>query len=101
VRRAGHLRSKYGISLEDYEKLLERQGGVCGICGAVPEACSGNVGRLGPMLSVDHDHTCCPGVKTCGKCIRGIVCGACNRALGFVDLVGLAVIAKYLNVSTY
>lgn len=31
---------------------------------------------------VDHDHSCCPAGKFCDKCIRGILCGLCNRMLG-------------------
>jgi len=31
---------------------------------------------------VDHDHTCCPGDKTCGKCVRGILCAKHNVGLG-------------------
>lgn len=27
---------------------------------------------------VDHDHACCAGSRSCGKCVRGIVCVSCN-----------------------
>jgi hypothetical protein len=35
---------------------------------------------------VDHDHTCCPTrERTCGQCIRGLLCGACNTHLGYIE----------------
>lgn len=61
---------KYGISLEQYQVLLD-QG--CEICGSKHR------------LQIDHDHSCCPGQKTCGKCVRGILCAKHNRMLGFVN----------------
>jgi hypothetical protein len=97
VRRAGHLRTKYGITLEQYEAMAETQGGVCAICGGPPEKGARKIGRLGPVFSVDHDHACCPGKITCGKCIRGLICERCNTAMGFVDMVGLDKIVSYLR----
>lgn len=31
---------------------------------------------------VDHDHACCPGRQSCGRCVRGYVHHSCNVALG-------------------
>lgn len=34
---------------------------------------------------VDHDHACCSGDRSCGQCIRGMLCGSCNMGLGQVE----------------
>jgi len=61
------LKSKYGITLEQFENLLKSQGGVCRI---FKNKCS-----VYAYLSVDHDH------KT-GQ-VRGLLCRSCNLVLGF------------------
>jgi hypothetical protein len=35
-------------------------------------------------LNVDHDHRCCPGDQSCGKCVRGLLCRTCNRIEGLL-----------------
>jgi len=62
---------QYRITLKDYEDMYESQKGLCLIC-------------LLPfdVLAIDHDHSCCPGNKSCGKCIRGLLCHFCNTSLG-------------------
>lgn len=69
-----HRLHYYGITAAQYDAMLERQGGGCAICG---EQCTS-----GRRLAIDHDHTCCPGDKTCGKCVRGLLCGPCNQGIG-------------------
>jgi hypothetical protein len=54
----------YGISLEDYDVMFERQGGACAICK-----------RTGLTLCVDHCHLT-------GE-VRGLLCIRCNSAIGF------------------
>lgn len=60
------LRNKFGITLQDYRRLLDEQDGKCAICG---ETC-----RTGKRLAVDHDHSN-------GK-VRGLLCQDCNTAIG-------------------
>ena len=58
------LKSKFGITLADYNAMLEEQKGVCAICGEVGAK----------SLHVDHCHTT-------GR-IRGLLCFRCNNAIG-------------------
>lgn len=67
----------HGITAERYAEMLAAQGGVCAIC---RKACS-----TGRRLAVDHDHSCCPGSRSCGQCIRGLLCMKCNAGLGHLD----------------
>lgn len=75
IPEAPNLRRKFGITEEQYQEMLATQRGVCWICHEGP-------GKR--RLSVDHDHACCPGSTTCGKCIRGLLCGRCNAAIGML-----------------
>lgn len=77
VNRRANLKAKFGLSVEDYNRMLVEQGGKCAICGTTDPG-----GRWGTNFAVDHDHSCCPGQKTCGKCIRQLICSPCNVGLG-------------------
>lgn len=81
---------KYGLSPTDYIDLLNSQGGVCAICKKSP-------GKK--RLVIDHDHHCCPEKSSCRDCIRGLLCGFCNVALGFFkdDVSSLNNAVKYLE----
>ena len=61
----------YGMSLEQYDKLLAAQNGGCAICGS-KEAKTKRNGRF----CIDHDH------KT-GE-LRGLLCAPCNRGIGLL-----------------
>jgi hypothetical protein len=61
---------KYGLTIEQYNTMLQRQGGVCAICKKSETMAT----TVTWSLSVDHDH------KT-KKC-RGLLCTACNQLLG-------------------
>lgn len=83
ARRDAYLRRQYGISSEQYDALLESQGRRCAIC-QVHENESTILGGEGTRrrFAVDHDHSCCPTSRSCGECVRGILCHLCNVALG-------------------
>jgi len=86
--RDKNLRKRFGITLDQYNKMFEEQDGRCAICGKEETIIrhSDDV-----SLAVDHDH------KT-GK-IRKLVCHSCNVGLGFfsddVELLEKAI--KYLK----
>lgn len=69
-----YVQKTYSLGDQDYGYLYEFQGGVCAICNRANGATR--------RLSVDHDHACCKGSTSCGKCVRGLLCRPCNDLLG-------------------
>ncbi len=69
-RYAGHLR-QYGLSYEQYEKMLWDQNGLCAICGRRQSKAQSE------RLHVDHDH------KT--GAVRALLCMPCNMGLGHFE----------------
>ncbi len=66
-RQAYNRKRKYGLSRDDYQGLLESQGGACAICPKLPaESVHG-------VLVVDHDHAT--------GAVRGLLCHPCNVGL--------------------
>jgi len=71
-KRAQKYRYRYGIDIEDYNSLLDKQDGKCAIC------YSKNFGRAGAKhFVVDHCHRN-------GK-VRGLLCHRCNMGIGFFN----------------
>lgn len=75
-KRDMRLRRQYAMTIDDYYSMLKSQGGVCAICGSTEP-----VGR-GNWFAVDHDRSCCPTDRTCGKCVRALLCSHCNLFIG-------------------
>lgn len=67
----GHkLKSLYGISIADKQKMYENQKGKCAICNK-------NMPLVGNDCNIDHNH------KT-GQ-IRGLLCRSCNNHLAYIE----------------
>lgn len=67
---------KYGLTLEQLDGMYEAQDYRCAWCGRHESECPKQ------KLCVDHDHDCCPGYKSCGKCVRRLLCDDCNMVEG-------------------
>ena len=82
--RRDALKRKYGLSLEDYQRLLAEQNGVCALCGFPPSP--KKFGRL----VVDHCH------KT--SRVRGLLCRKCNVQLSlWGEDEAPSLLSHYLN----
>jgi len=69
---------QYSVSPEQYKEMFDAQLGLCAICKRPDPD--------GRQLSIDHNHKCCPSqAKCCGKCVRGLLCGRCNRLLPLAE----------------
>jgi hypothetical protein len=73
ILKNGWLKRLYGITLNQYNELLESQNGACAICGK-RETATGTYSNKIRSLAVDHNHVT-------GK-IRGLLCYDCNTSLG-------------------
>ena len=82
------LKRAYGITLDEYEKLLSKQDKKCAICGIDNNGKYRNKPRA---FAVDHCHTT-------GK-IRGLLCSDCNTGIGLLkdNINFLQSAIKYLN----
>lgn len=84
--RQGNIYSKYRLSPDRIKEILERQNHQCAVCGT----------PITENAHVNHDHGCCSGNRSCGKCVRGFLCSYCNKGLGmFRD--SLRIIEKALS----
>lgn len=69
VRQWYYRLRTYGITKEQFDKMLEAQHGVCAICHT-----EWGVGRKGPFI--DHDHIT--------GAVRGLLCNSCNTGIGLL-----------------
>lgn len=83
--RLSYLR--HGLSESRFEELRSKFNGLCWIC------------KKEEGVAIDHDHSCCPGAHSCGKCVRGVLCISHNLMLGIAkdDLSILTSAIEYLK----
>lgn len=76
ARRLSYVARQYGLTPEQYQALVDhcrkndKGQALCMMCNRVR------------ARAVDHDHSCCSGKTSCGKCVRGLLCTRCNVFLG-------------------
>lgn len=80
------LKTRYGLSIEEYEKLVAKHDGNCAICNNPPTSYF--------KLYIDHDHAT-------GK-VRGLLCSQCNSLLGMAkeNITTLQAAISYLEEAT-
>ena len=88
LARKWKLRTKYGLSIEEFNEMVTRQGNACAVCKKEESAVFNGVAK---RLAVDHCHET-------GK-VRGLLCQSCNIALGNVkdNIKTLNNMIDYLN----
>lgn len=84
--RKHHLRTKYGITPQQYDLMLSQQKGGCAACGGPP-------GKR--ALHVDHCHET--------GLVRGLLCVGCNTALGALkeSALRMRALETYINQFTW
>lgn len=80
--RSNHLKSRYGLSVDQYNEMLKAQNNKCAICG---DDCP-----TGRSLAVDHNHDT--------GAVRGLLCSRCNIGIGQLkNITNLAKAIEYLE----
>lgn len=75
--RVNRLNTRFGLTLAQYDEMLEAQKDVCAICGQ-PETLIHHRTKKIKSLSVDHNHTT-------GK-VRQLLCNRCNTLVGWLEI---------------
>lgn len=82
---ARRMLERYGITIEEYDRMLAAQGGRCAICESTEPGGPANSKRF----AVDHDHTT--------GAVRALLCMSCNTRIGLLEQqVWMTVAVQYL-----
>lgn len=73
--RRYQLKSRYGLTPEQYRAILDSQDGLCCIC-RCPETLIDHRTKRPRRLAVDHRHDT--------GAVRGLLCAKCNKAIGLL-----------------
>ena len=87
-----NIKVHYGMTPEDYDKLVEKQDNKCACCGSTWDELTNHVFE---RWVVDHNHTT-------GE-VRGLLCNGCNAGLGHAqdNPIRLRAMAQYLEDRGY
>ncbi len=96
-RKTSWLKHTYNLTPEQKQDMLILQNNRCRVCKVEFDD---TVKHLVPHI--DHNHACCPGNKSCGKCVRGLLCRTCNTMLGICkdNIQTLENAVQYLKETT-
>jgi len=72
AQRIKHRNRRHQITQEWFDKKLVEQNNCCAICNM----------PLVDTPHIDHNHKCCPPLRSCDKCRRDLLCKDCNLGLG-------------------
>lgn len=74
-KRERYLLTHYGMTPAQWEEMFDAQDRRCAVC--LSDESRGDRG-----WHVHHDHDCCPGKRSCGRCVVAILCVSCNIGIG-------------------
>jgi len=75
-----HRNTRHRITQEWFDAKIEEQNNHCAVCQK----------EFQGTPHIDHNHQCCPKLRSCDKCRRDLLCEDCNLGLGrFFDSVTL------------
>lgn len=72
--RALSLKFKFKLTPEIFDGKLSKQNNRCALCESL-------FSTENPPC-VDHNRSCCSGDRSCGKCVRDLLCSTCNAGIG-------------------
>ena len=78
---------RHRITEEYFNQLINLFDGKCHSC------------KINEATNIDHNHNCCQSSRSCGKCVRGVLCHHCNSALGLLkdDKNKILNLLQYVN----